>query len=141
MSIANGDTVSLHYTGKIDSGDVFDSSREREPLEVTVGQGQLIPGFEDALMGMSEGETKSFRIEPENAYGAHRPELVQDVARSMIPEEIDLKPGVRLNTRNEHGQEMTLTVIEADSEKVKLDANHPLAGKALNFDIEVMKVA
>lgn len=136
-----GDTVHVHYTGTLDDGSIFDSSADRAPLEVTLGNGQVIPGFEEALMGMVEGGTKSVTLEPENAYGPHNPQLIQTVQRAQIPAEIALEPGVALQAEDESGNQIQFTVMELDDEIVTLDANHPLAGQALTFAVELVGFA
>jgi len=137
--IKNGDNVSVHYTGKLDDGSVFDSSRfeGREPLTVTLGQGQLIPGFENGLIEMTVGETKTIEIEPENAYGDINPQLVSEVALSQVPEGV--KAGDMLQGQNQFGP-VNVVVKEIKEETVVLDMNHPLAGKKLIFDLEVVSV-
>lgn len=136
---SSGQTVRVHYTGTFDDGTEFDSSRGREPLEVTLGAGQVIPGFDQALQGMSVGESKQVHLPPEEAYGPHQPELVQQVERSQIPAEIELAVGVQLQAQ---GPDRTylLVVTELDDESVTLDGNHPLAGKSLNFDLELVAI-
>ena len=136
--VANGDTVRVHYTGTFADGSQFDSSVGREPIEVTVGAGQVIPGFEDALVGMAEGDAKSVTLEPEHAYGAPDERLVHVVERTRIPAEVDLVEGSVLQASDAAGNEMRLTVVEFDDDSVTLDANHPLAGKTLNFDLQVV---
>jgi peptidylprolyl isomerase len=140
MQAAIGQTVRVHYTGTLDDGRTFDSSRQREPLEFTVGGGQVIGGFDQAVTGMTPGDTKTVTIAAADAYGPHRPELVQDMPRSAIPPEVDLTPGNRLAAKDQAGNELVLTVVEADAEKAKLDANHPLAGEDLTFEIELVEV-
>jgi len=131
--------VKVHYTGTFDDGTQFDSSRGGEPLDVTLGAGQVIPGFEKALAGMSVGETKRVRIPAEEAYGPHVPELVQQVERSQIPAEIELAVGVQLQAQ---GPDRTylLVVTDLDETTVTLDGNHPLDGKSLNFDLELVAI-
>ena len=140
MQAANGQTVRVHYTGTLDDGSTFDSSKDRAPLEFTVGGGQVIGGFDEAVAGMAPGETKTVTIAAESAYGEHRPELVQELPRSAIPPEVDLTPGNRLAAKDQAGNELLLTVVDADAEKAKLDANHPLAGETLTFDVTVVDV-
>lgn len=135
-----GSTVSLHYTLTLEDGTVFDSSRERGPFEVKLGEGQVIRGFEQALMGMAEGESKKVTIVSEEAYGPWREELVQEVARDQLPPELPLEIGRQLQASDPQGRTMLLTVIELDDSSVKLDANHPLAGEDLTFDLEVLAV-
>jgi peptidylprolyl isomerase len=134
-----GNRVQVHYTGALDDGNQFDSSAGREPLEVTLGNGEVIPGFEQALIGMSVGETKSISIPVEQAYGEHQPELVQKVEREHIPDDIELSVGMQLQAQ---GPDRTylLVVTEFDDQSVTLDGNHPLAGKALNFELELVEI-
>jgi peptidylprolyl isomerase len=136
--VANGDTVRVHYTGTFDDGSEFDSSVGREPIEVTVGTGQVIPGFENALVGMTEGDTKSVTVEPEHAYGEPDDRLVQVVERTRIPAEVNLDVGIVLQASDSAGNPMRLTVVEFDNDNVTLDANHPLAGKTLIFDLQLV---
>ncbi|OQX30599.1 MAG: peptidylprolyl isomerase [Candidatus Sedimenticola endophacoides] len=135
-----GDTVKVHYTGTFDDGTQFDSSQGSEPLEVTLGQGQVIPGFEAALEGMTAGETKSVHIPAEMAYGEYSPEMVQEVERTAIPEEIELSLGIQLQAHAPDGTPFMLVVTGLNDETVTLDANHPLAGKALNFALEMVAI-
>lgn len=135
-----GNTVRVHYTGRLNDGTVFDSSQGRDPLEFTLGEGQVIPGFDEAVAGMAVGDSATVTIEPENAYGEHRDEMVQAVPRSEIPSDIDLDIGMQLKASGPAG-EMIVTVIELSDESVTLDANHPLAGKALTFDLELVEIA
>jgi peptidylprolyl isomerase len=141
MQAANdGQTVRVHYTGTLSDGRTFDSSRERDPLEFTLGGGQVIGGFEEAVAGMAPGETRTVTIAAEAAYGPHRPELVQELPRSDIPPEVDLTPGNRLAAKDQAGNELVLTVVDVDAETAKLDANHPLAGEDLTFEIELVEL-
>lgn len=133
-----GDTVRVHYTGTLDDGSVFDSSADRAPLEVTIGSGQVIPGFEEALVGMEEGGTKSITLEPEDAYGPRNPQLIHTVERARIPPEINLDVGIAIQAQDSGGNQIHFTVVELDDENVTLDANHPLAGKALTFAVELV---
>jgi peptidylprolyl isomerase len=134
-----GDKVTVHYTGKLDDGRVFDSSKEREPLEFTVGSDQLIAGFDTAVVGMQEGAQKIVTIAPQQAYGEHDPELVKEVDRKYFPPHLNPEAGQSL--RLGEGMEATIVTITAvDEEKVVLDANHPLAGSVLTFEIELVKI-
>jgi peptidylprolyl isomerase len=136
----NGDKVKVHYTGKFEDGKVFDSSIEREPLEFTIGKGQVIPGFEQAVEGMSPGDTKTTDIPPEKAYGPHRKEMVTAVERNRFPADIDPKVGQRLQLRQTDGKTIRVTVTDVSESEVTLDANHPLAGKNLTFDIKLVEI-
>ncbi len=135
-----GDTVKVHYTGKLDDGTVFDTSAEREPLQFTIGQGQIIPGFEEAVVGMSEGESKTTQIPSDAAYGPHRDEMIVEVDRSQFPPNLDPEVGQQLQIRQPDGQAIVVTVTDLSDESATLDANHPLAGKDLTFDIELVQV-
>jgi len=136
----SGDTVQVHYTGTFDDGTQFDSSVGGEPLVVTLGQGQVIPGFEVALEGMAVGDTKTINLAPEEAYGEYVPEMVQEVERSNIPEEIELAVGVQLQAQGPDGAPFLLVVTDLKEDTVTLDGNHPLAGKALTFDLELVAI-
>jgi FKBP-type peptidyl-prolyl cis-trans isomerase SlpA len=137
--IKNGDNVSVHYTGKLEDGSVFDTSLSegREPLTVTLGQGQLIPGFENGLIDMTVGEMKTIEIEPENAYGDIKPQMVSEVPLSQVPEGV--KAGDMLQGQNQFGP-VNVVVTEVKESTAVLDMNHPLAGKKLIFDLEVVSV-
>lgn len=140
MSIKDGDTIKIDYTGKLDDGSVFDSSeRHGEPLEFTVGQGQVISGFEEAVRGMEEGEEKDFRIEPSEAYGEYNEELSQQVPKDIIQSNMDIEEGMMILVRTPDGREMPAKVTMVGDEQITLDMNHPLAGKALNFNIKVVE--
>jgi FKBP-type peptidyl-prolyl cis-trans isomerase SlpA len=135
------DTVKVHYTGKLADGQVFDSSVERgEPIEFTMGQGQLIPGFEKGLIDMKVNEKKTINIPKEEAYGEPREELVQEVQKSQLPEEIKPEVGMGLVSKSPDGQEMNLVVKDVKDETIVVDGNHPLAGKDLVFDLEVVEI-
>ena len=136
----NGDTVKVHYTGKLNDGGVFDSSVNADPLQFTIGQQQVIAGFEEAVVDMQPGEKKTIEIPADNAYGQSRDELKQTVERSLLSDEIDLKVGLQLTAQNQEGQPFTVTVAEFDDENVTLDGNHPLAGKDLIFDLELVEI-
>ena len=137
--IKNGDNVSVHYTGKLEDGSVFDTSlaEGREPLTVTLGQGQLIPGFENGLIDMTAGEMKTIEIEPENAYGEIQPQMMSEIPLSQVPEGV--KAGDMLQGQNQFGP-VNVVVTEVKESTVVLDMNHPLAGKKLIFDLEVVSV-
>ncbi len=139
--VKKGDTVQVHYTGKLENGEVFDSSYDREPLEFTVGEGQLIEGFDSAVEGMEEGEKKTVKIPSEKAYGPHREEMIIEVGKDKLPPDLEAKVGQELYMEDAHGQTFVVKVVEVLEDSIKLDANHPLAGKDLIFDIEVVKIA
>lgn len=138
--VKTGDTVKVHYTGKLTNGDVFDSSVNSEPIEFTLGQKQLIPGFEEGVIDMEPGEKKTIEISADSAYGRRNEELKQTVERSMLPDKIELKVGLRLTAQDQSGQPFTVTVADFDDEKVILDGNHPLAGEDLVFDLELVEI-
>src|SRR5690554_2573044 len=124
--------VSVHYTGTLESGEVFDSSRERDPLSFTVGEGQMIPGFENAVKGMALNETKKITISPEEAYGEAKPEMVQTVGKDQLPKDMTVHVGQKLASETPDGQQLIVTVVEVSDDTITIDANHPLAGKTLN---------
>ena len=136
-----GDKVSIHYTGKLDDGTEFDSSAGQDPLEFELGSGQVIPGFDKAVEGMSIGDQQNVRIEPTDAYGERHEQLIQSVPRSALPTEINPEVGMPLQSRAPDGQVMNLVITEVTSESITVDGNHPLAGFALNFDIELVAIA
>ena len=139
--VKDGDTVKVHYTGKLtEEGTVFDSSREREPLEFTLGEGQLIPGFEKAVIGMEVGDNTTVDIESEDAYGARREDLELEVSKSDLPDNIEPEAGMQLQMQQQNGQAIPVQITEVKDDYVKLDANHPLAGKDLTFDIELIEI-
>lgn len=135
-----GDTVQVNYTGKLQDGTVFDSSQGRTPLEFTIGAGQIIPDFEQAIVGMRPGETKTIQTPAERAYGPHDENMVIEIEREMVPEELQIQPGMMLEMRQEDGMVIPVTVTDVTDRSVKVDANHPLAGKDLTFDIELVDV-
>ena len=138
--VKQNDTVRVHYTGTLENGEVFDSSRERKPLEFTLGQGQLIPGFENGVIDMKINETKTVQIRAADAYGEHRAELIQEIPKNQLPPEIKPEVGLGLVSRTPDGCEMPLTVTEVRDESIMVDANHPLAGKDLTFEIELVEI-
>lgn len=135
-----GDTVKVHYTGKLDDGTVFDTSAEREPLEFTVGDGQVIPGFEQAVVGMNPGDSKTAKIPADEAYGPHRAEMVLQVGRDQFPPNIEPEVEQQLQIRQPDGQSFVVTVTDISETDVTLDANHPLAGEDLTFDIKLVEI-
>ena len=137
----SGDTVKIHYTGTLDDGTQFDSSSGRDPLQFTLGSGQVIPGFEKAVEGMAVGDSKSVNIPPEDAYGPRHEQMVQDVPKSALPDDLTPTEGMALQSQDQNGNTMRLTVTAVNEDSITVDANHPLAGKALKFDIELMAIA
>jgi peptidylprolyl isomerase len=135
-----GDTVLFHYTGSLQDGTVFDSSSSRKPLRVTLGSGQVIRGVDHALVGMAPGEEKTVTVAADEAYGPRRPELLHEVQREAIPREVDLEVGKQLVGRDTAGQRLQLTVVEVADQTVTLDANHPLAGQVLTFDLRLVEI-
>jgi peptidylprolyl isomerase len=138
----NGDTVAVHYTGSLADGTIFDTSREREPLTFTVGEGQVIAGFNDAVFGMNEGEsvTVTVTIPAADAYGEYNEQFVISVPPSDIPEEIGVEVGMDLQLHQEDGGAIPVRVTEVTEEFVTLDANHPLAGQDLTFEIQLVSI-
>ena len=136
----SGDTVRVHYTGTLDEGTVFDTSSGRDPLEFTIGTGQVIPGFESAVAGMSPGETETVRIPAEEANGPHQEEMMLEVDRAQVPAELNPQVGERLEIKQQNGQSVPVTVIEITDKLITLDGNHPLAGQALTFEIELVEI-
>jgi FKBP-type peptidyl-prolyl cis-trans isomerase 2 len=136
----SGDRVRVHYSGFLEDGTVFDSSLDRDPLEFTLGEGMVIKGFEDAVMGMNEGESKTISIPSDEAYGPYRDDLVAVVERRMVPADIDPKVGLVLQLRTPDGQVTDVVVTEVTDETITIDANHPLAGKDLIFEIKLMEI-
>lgn len=130
----------VHYTGTLDDETVFDSSRERDPLEFTIGEGSLIPGFEKAVVGMSPGDSVSARIDADEAYGERRDDLVVQIDREELPDGMDPDVGEQLRMRIEDGQVIVVRVADTTESSVTVDANHPLAGQSLNFDIELVEI-
>lgn len=136
----SGDTVSVHYTGMLADGTVFDSSQNREPLVFTIGSGQVIPGFEQAVIGMQPGETRETKIPSNQAYGEHNDDLVFDVDRDQLPDDLSPSVGDQYQMRQPDGQTVIVTVQDVTPEQVTFDANHPLAGEDLTFDIELVSI-
>jgi len=134
-----GDTVKVHYTGKLEDGTEFDSSVQREPLEFTIGEGKIIPGFEQAVVGMEPGEEKTVDVEADNAYGQHHDELIMVVDREQLPSEIDPQVGQQLQVR-QGDQAFVVQVTDVSDSEITLDRNHPLAGEDLTFDIELVEI-
>lgn len=135
-----GDTVKVHYTGRLDDGRVFDSSRQRDPLQLTLGEGRVIPGFEEAIAQMEPGDERTVRIPADQAYGTHRPDLVLSVDRSELPPDIEPKVGQHLQVQHDDGDVTVVRIAEVSEQQVTIDANHPLAGHDLTFDLELVSV-
>ena len=141
MSTAkSGDQVKVHYRGTLQDGTVFDSSYEGEPLEFTLGQGQIIPGFEQAVEGMTPGDSKTVQVEQEQGYGAYDQNKLINVQRSNLPDNIDPEEGMVLQVNSQDNDVFYVTVTDVKDEEVVLDGNHPLAGKDLTFEIELVDV-
>jgi FKBP-type peptidyl-prolyl cis-trans isomerase 2 len=138
--VKENNTVKVHYTGKLSDGQVFDTSEGKDPLEFTLGKGQIIPGFENGLIDMKLNEKKTITIAKEEAYGDINADLKQEVKRSELPQDLTPEVGMGLVSKSPDGQEINLHVIEVKEESVILDGNHPLAGKDLIFDIEVVAI-
>ena len=136
-----GDNVKVHYTGKLDDGMVFDTSEGKAPLEFQMGQNQVIPGFEDAVVGMNPGDKKTFKIPCDQAYGERREELVAQIGREQFPDHLTLEIGQQLQVPQEEGPPMVVRITAVTEETVTLDANHPLAGQDLTFEIELVEAA
>ncbi len=134
------DTVQVHYTGKLENGQVFDSSVDREPLEVKLGQGQLIPGFEKGLIDMKVKEKKTVNVPHSEAYGEVQQDLFQEISKSELPAEITPEKGMGLVSKNPDGTERQLRVAEVKEDSIIIDANHPLAGQDLIFELEVLDI-
>ncbi len=135
-----GDQVKVHYKGTLTSGEQFDSSEGREPLAFTVGAGQMIKGFDDAIPGMAVGDKKTINIAPENAYGEKNQDAIIEFPKSNIPPDMQLSPGMKLQLQNQEGHPIPVVVTEVKDDVVILDANHELAGKELVFDIELVEI-
>ena len=139
--VENGQFVSVHYKGTLQNGEVFDTSDGRHPLEVQIGEGQIISGFENALMGMSLNEKKVFTLDPEDAYGQKDESLTHSFPRADVPAEINFEVGQTVALCSSDGQQVPALITEMDDEKVVVDLNHPLAGQTLTFDIEVVGIS
>lgn len=138
--VKENNTVKVNYTGKLSDGQVFDSSEGKEPLEFTLGKGQLIPGFEKGLIDMKVKEKKTITIAKDEAYGEINKDLIQEVKKTELPQDMTPEVGMGLVSKTPDGQEMNLLVIEVKEESIVIDGNHPLAGKDLIFDLEVVEI-
>jgi FKBP-type peptidyl-prolyl cis-trans isomerase 2 len=139
--VKNGDTVKIHYTGKLKDGSVFDSSEGREPLSFTVGGKMVVPGFENGVMGMKSGDKKTISISPEEAYGERRDDQVNVVERKELPDDMAPEVGMALQATGQDGSVIPVVITEVTEKTVTVDANHPLAGKELIFDLELVEKA
>lgn len=140
QKVETGNTVKVHYTGKLENGQVFDSSANREPLEFEIGKGQMIPGFESGILGMGLNESKTIEISAVEAYGPVKDELFFEIKKEQLPKEIDPKVGMELVSKHQDGSEAVVRITELKEETVTIDANHPLAGKDLTFEVEVVEI-
>jgi peptidylprolyl isomerase len=138
--VKNGDKVKVHYHGKLTNGDTFDSSEGRAPLEFEVGSGMVIKGFDDGVTGMSVGEKKTINIPFDEAYGPKNPEMVIEMPKERFPKDMDIELGMALAMSDGQGQQFQVTIVEIKDEIVLLDANHPLAGQDLIFDLELVEI-
>lgn len=143
MTLAkNGDTVTLHFTGKLDDGKIFDSSKGGKPLIFTIGSGTMMPGLEKGVMGMQVGDTKTFTVGPEDAYGPRRDELLLSIQRNELNKDVNPTVGQPVQLRKPGAESFfTAYIAEINEETITLDANHPLAGKVLTFDVELVAIA
>jgi peptidylprolyl isomerase len=141
MAVAKkGDNVKVHYTGRLEDGTVFDTSAERGPYEFTIGQSKIVPGFAEAVIGMKPGQSKTVEIPAKKAYGLRRKDMIAVIERSKLPAQLNPEVGQRLRIDQADGQKIPATVTEVSDSTVTLDANHPLAGKDLVFDIELLEI-
>ena len=137
----DGDTVKVHYTGKLENGTVFDTSTDRQPLELTLGSAKIIPGFEKGITGMGVGDRKTITVLPEEAYGPSRKELIVDIKKTDLPEDITPAIEKQLQVQQKDGNPIEITITDMDEDTVTLDANHPLAGNTLLFEVELVEIA
>lgn len=136
-----GQTVRIHYTGKLEDGTTFDSSAGREPLEFKLGSGQIIPGLDNAIEGMAVGESKQVAVQPAEAYGNRDEGMIQSVPMTAIPDDIRPTVGMQLKSESADGHVVRLVVTEVKEDSITVDANHPLAGRVLNFEVELVEIA
>ena len=135
-----GDTVRITYTGTLSDGTQFDSNVNGEPLQFTLGSGEVISGLDAKIPGMAVGESATIAVASEEAYGPHDPAKIQKVPRDRVPAEVDLEVGMQLGARTESGQQIAFTVVDLTEDELTIDANHPLAGKDLTFDIQLVEI-
>lgn len=136
----SGDTVKVHYTGTLNNGQVFDSSKDRDPLQFTLGTGMVIPGFDAAVTDLSVGESVTKTIPVDEAYGPYQQEMVADIEKANIPADFELEVGQRLQMQAPGGEVMAVTITDMKDEMVTLDGNHPLAGQDLTFELELVEI-
>ncbi len=139
-TVQNGNRVRVHYTGRLDDGEVFDSSQGGTPLAFTVGSGQVIPGFEKGVIGMAVGDTKTVRIPCADAYGEHQNDGIMEVPRGEFPPDMPLDIGSRVQGQQQSGEVVSFTIVSVTDDTITLDANHPLAGKDLTFDLTLVSI-
>jgi len=142
MAIKKGNKVKVEYKGTLDNGQVFDTSEGKQPLEFTIGEGNILPGFENALIGMEKGKEKNVKIDSKDAYGEKKPELMKKIPKEQLPEESreKVQPGMVLGLKTQQGQQIPAKVTEVGDNDITLDLNHPLAGQNLNFNIKVLDI-
>lgn len=140
MTVKANDKVKVHYKGTLNDGEIFDTSEGKEPLEFTLGAGQIIPGFENAVLGMAVEESKTINIPSAEAYGEPKDELIQEVPKAQLPPELTPEIGMQLMSQTPDGQQIPLVVKEVKDETFIVDANHPLAGKDLNFELKLVSI-
>lgn len=140
QQVKNGDTVKVHYHGRLDDGTTFDSSSGREPLQFEVGSGMVITGFDNGVKGMAVGEKRTIEIPADEAYGESDPNMVVEFPKSNFPDDMKPEVGMQLNMTDENGQVIPVVITDVKEETVMLDANHPLAGQKLIFDIELVEI-
>jgi peptidylprolyl isomerase len=140
MEAKTGDKVRVHYTGRLIDGTIFDSSEGRDPLEFTVGAGQMIKGFDAGVQGMRVGDTKTLQIAAAEAYGERDEDAIIEFPAENVPSDMKLEPGMQLSLRNQYGQPVPVVVLEIREEIIIMDANHTLAGKELVFDVELVEI-
>lgn len=140
MQVKTGDVVRVHYTGTLVDGSQFDSSVGRNPLEFTVGAGQMIAGFDAGVLGMAVGDKKTLQIDPDHGYGQSNPEAIIEFPRTNVPEGMEIEVGMQLNLQNEYGQPVPVVIMGITEDVVIMDANHSLAGKDLIFEVELVEI-
>jgi len=138
--VKSGDKIKVHYHGKLNTGETFDSSAGREPLEFEVGSGQVIKGFDDGVTGMAVGEKKTINIPFDEAYGPKNPEMIIEMPKDRFPADMEIEVGIPLGMSDQEGHQFQVTVVEIKDAVVILDANHPLAGQDLTFDLELVDI-